>query len=107
MRWFAIIMAIVMAVLVVLPCTDGDNSCADDKLAISAPSQHDHDQDFDDLCSPFCSCACCSVVMYNLYFTAQNLTILTAVDAPQNLWRNVFVASHNLGSVWQPPKSNV
>jgi hypothetical protein len=94
-----------LACLAVYPCSD-QHSCADEKKAgitIVDTTDHDHDANESDHCTPFCICSCCS--------TSMQATALLNIDLQQTTHNTVFIpyrenyipnTSH---SIWQPPKS--
>jgi len=106
MRWFATIMVIILTVLFVLPCTDGNNRCEGNNVQTSQAG-HNHDQDRDDSCSPFCQCACCSISIATFHFTSPEIYVLSQIPVTKNtVIRDVYFVSNYLGSIWQPPQFN-
>jgi hypothetical protein len=99
------IFTLYLACLAVYPCSDR-YTCADEKKAgitIVDTTDHDHDANESDHCTPFCICSCCS--------TSMQATALLNIDLQQTTHNTVFIpyrenyipnSSH---SIWQPPKS--
>ena len=58
MRTIAVILALFIAGLSIVPCADDDLSQEDSISISTSHANHDHDAEAD-LCSPFCVCQCC------------------------------------------------
>lgn len=56
MKFFAIILSIVVLWLTLMPCIDTPEQNCANKTEMA--QQHSHSEDID-LCSPFCTCHCC------------------------------------------------
>lgn len=64
----------------------------------------EHDDDHADDCSPFCSCACCSI---QTTFPFNQTLTFQFIDIPsyhQLVVRYLFSVSEFRHSFWQPPK---
>ncbi|MGG5903915.1 MULTISPECIES: DUF6660 family protein [Sphingobacterium] len=108
MKSLAVILVIVLTALFVLPCTDGENNCLTSSNSQTAQMDHSHGQDSDDACSPFCLCSCCGISMNSFQFTNGGFyTLIPIPIAKKTVIRDVFFTSNYLGSIWQPPQSNV
>lgn len=108
MKSLSIILVVVLTALFVLPCTDGNNNCLTSSDSRSSQMDHSHDQDSRDTCSPFCLCSCCGISMNSFQFTTGEFyTLIPVPIAKKTVIRDVFFTSNYLGSIWQPPKSNV
>ncbi|WP_353129775.1 DUF6660 family protein [Parapedobacter pyrenivorans] len=107
MKWFAMILAILLTVLFVMPCTDGDNRCQDESATQTTDQMtHDHGKDKDDGCSPFCLCACCSIAVAAFHFHQPKLgNLIPKPILREAVIRNDYFVSNYLGNIWQPPKS--
>lgn len=99
-------LSLYMATLSVLPCSDMHNECKDFKAKTEFARQHNHSEDNDDNCSPFCTCSCC-----NAYVTVFPFQPLTLSD-PSAFYRaekfsiqRCSFARGYLGNVWQPPRA--
>ena len=105
MKIFAYFMALYILVLSVVPCSDVHNNCNDKKATTELTQNHDHQQDQDDNCSPFCICNCCQTAMTlnftNTTFKIKNLFVEIDVKIAN---RNFSFISNFYGNIWQPPK---
>ena len=99
MKFFAYFMALYILVLSVVPCSDVHNNCNDKKATTELTQNHDHQQDQDDNCSPFCTCACCSANVIALDFKPTQFSFSQKVAI-----RNFSFISNFYGNIWQPPK---
>ena len=88
-----------------MPCADmetGNDSHLSTELASNNYS-HSHDQM--DLCSPFCTCNCCSVQVLTHFpvntidFPIGNQVIKIALPTYKSIFTSNF-----FGSIWQPPQ---
>ncbi|CAM3287985.1 hypothetical protein FLLO111716_01120 [Flavobacterium longum] len=103
MKLFVIILSFYFTALSALPCADGDNITATAKKEIT--NQEKHADDHQDLCSPFCVCACCGTYMLNyaptLPFVAKPKS--QVVTQAASLYKSTLVSSYQ-HSIWQPPQ---
>jgi hypothetical protein len=90
-----------MFTLVLLPCSDHSdlNESPIDVNFISAKEQHQH---HNDMCSPFCFCACCSTFMNVIQLTATNFFSLPPIQNYARFEQLFFSLKHTF--IWQPPK---
>lgn len=83
-----------------MPCADLHTEV--DGMAISIDTTHEHQEEHQDLCPPFCSCNCCSSSEVNSLpddFSEKGLnTLLTTVH-----YQSEYYVNHDSG-IWQPPK---
>ena len=100
MKVFTIIFSIYILVLSSIPCGDSIGNIVKTTQIISATDNHNHSTD---LCTPFCSCTCCSTSAF--YHT------LSSFVMPKELFQsmkfnmvNSSCLSSNFHSIWQPPK---
>lgn len=104
MKLIAFILALFISVLAVMPCTDNITCDKDIHQSIEKSAAHDHEEDPGDLCSPFCSCACCGYFGFVLAFPTFKITtsgvMLTDFTTPEP----VDFTSSYFYSFWQPPK---
>ena len=57
--------------MTLLPCSD-DITC-DEEISIALSQNHDHSNDKNDFCTPFCICTCCSIsIAYPDFETGQS-----------------------------------
>ena len=102
MRKIILVFCAYMLVLSVLPCHDGVE-CSEIRTE-AASSSHDHSSD-NELCPPFCACACCGVQVVQLQLPTFFQTAFTPeyfVDRP-TFYNPVFPSEIAI-SIWQPPK---
>lgn len=98
-------MAIYILVLSAVPCSDAHNDCNDSKAKTELAQDHEHQQDHDDTCSPFCTCACCGVSIINMNFTPLQVKTNIVFALVQKVTIcNSSLISNFFGSIWQPPK---
>jgi hypothetical protein len=65
---------------------------------------HSHDKE-NDLCPPFCSCACCgSQIVSYFQATAISIPILSKSIKTQLPTYKSILSSNFYGSIWQPPQ---
>lgn len=102
MKIIAFIMAVMVLVLGCLPCQDNEAAWVHGETMHLAVND-DHDKaPHEDLCSPLCSCACCSTA------SVHNPPALLATSPGEAV---VYYADAYLGAVinislpvWQPPQ---
>jgi hypothetical protein len=107
MKWFTAIWAFYLMVLSIVPCSDAHNLCNTTQATMAAEQTHRHDQDKDDICTPFCHCSCCSVSIAILTpgFPGENRHAATYVDNKIFIHDFSFLSGY-YGNIWQPPKIN-
>lgn len=108
MYWLKVIWAIYLVVLSFVPCSDAVNRCADSAGThkITLATEHDHQEDSDDNCTPFCHCTCCSI---SITLTDTRLVPLFERILPDFITKKVYIKDHFLpsdyfGNIWQPPR---
>ena len=104
MRFFALILSIYVFTLSVVSCADSMESHSElSKLEVSVDiEKHNHSENCNDFCSPFCTCACCGTVV-----TLTDETVLKKTSVgpePKYSFHYSFDYSfnHKIG-VWRPP----
>lgn len=106
MRFFVFIFGLYILCLAMLPCTDAD-TCKDEKTSFSsktAHQSHDHGEDDEDTCTPFCICACCGSTGFVLEAPVFSMKCLPTLTMPfLSSWCPEFIPSY-FYSFWQPPK---
>lgn len=108
MRWIITILTFYLMVLSSLPCSDGNNRCEDNSNTTEIVQSHDHNQDQDDHCSPFCYCSCCSISI--TYYNFKPFEIRhprVAFITKKITIRDYTLISNYYGSIWHPPKFTV
>lgn len=64
MRYFAFILSLYITALSLVPCTDGMPQNFNQSDIEITTTEHDHNHsDLQDDCTPFCTCACCGMIM--------------------------------------------
>jgi hypothetical protein len=112
MKFFSLILSVYIFCLAIMPCNDMHLLLEESKQAIAHHDDHtthDHDQDTEKHCSPFCTCTCCHTSV-NFEFGSKNVLVSTKFvqvsrvdntflyyDSPSSTYRN---------TIWQPPKVN-
>lgn len=100
-KWLVLFCAYLL-LLSVLPCHDSVE-CSEFK-AEQFSDNHNHASD-NELCPPFCTCACCGVQVVQLQFPAffePNFTPDAFVEKPT--FYNSVMPSAIAISIWQPPR---
>lgn len=107
MKFFTIIFSIYLVAISFLPCGDAYNDCNNSKPQTETTQDHSHKNDHNDICSPFCTCACCSTTV-NFAFQPLKIKEAKLIFAETQkfpIWDFNFV-SNFYGNIWQPPKIN-
>ena len=105
MKVFALFMAIYILVLSAVPCSDVHNDFNDKNTKTELTQTHDHQQDKDDNCTPFCTCTCCSASVIAVDFTPFQIKKPAEFSITKKITiRNFSFISNFFGSIWQPPK---
>jgi len=104
MKFFALIMAILVLALSVMPCADNDTlqgkQGAKTELSKTAKQK---DNPIQDDCSPFCHCACCAGFSIN-----HTVAVLSKATAYAESHKTSFLPSEVIeivSPIWQPPRS--
>ncbi|WP_126974316.1 DUF6660 family protein [Gynurincola endophyticus] len=109
MKWLVTIFSFYLVALLIAPCSDAENNC-DNLAGIPLSGQlkdHAHNQDKDDLCSPFCNCVCCSVNVRSIDFTITRIhTPVLPFIALNDILSDSALVSNYYGNIWQPPRFN-
>ena len=97
MKIIAYILALTILGLSVYPCSGGLD-CDEEQEATS----HNHSEDEEDDCPPFCVCACCGS-----NYTESKVKIIEPIIEQVNYWFNFHYSFHYAFSyqstVWHPP----
>ena len=105
MKAIVFFMALYILVLGAVPCSDMHNKCNTENSKTELTQNHDHQQDQDDNCTPFCTCACCSASVIAVDFAPFKLKNPTVFHISEKVsLRNFTFISNFFGSIWQPPK---
>ncbi|WP_407492512.1 DUF6660 family protein [Elizabethkingia anophelis] len=105
MEW-QILLVLILALFIV-PCSDASNNC-EISGQVKREITHSHNNDRDDVCSPFCQCSCCGVSVVNFRFELPEFIIPTQIFSTKKVViRDCNFISNYFGNIWQPPKFNV
>ena len=107
---FSFLFAVYIAVLLMIPCSDGVQAgdvCAVQDTEVTHEHADDHTAT-DDLCTPFCVCACCGavsgvVLQWNAFHFGK--MIPSDLPKPTIYYKSLFIP-WDIGEIWQPPKIN-
>ena len=102
MKFITIILSLLILVLSITPCSDGNNSEDQHQDEISA--NHNHQNDSDDSCPITCACNCCGMTItyqpLQAYTLGLNNQISTEIISDyQSIYRFNFHSN-----IWQPPQ---
>jgi hypothetical protein len=97
MKLISFLLVILTLTLSAIPCADGfEDSC------LSADTEN-HDDQHQDLCSVFCTCACCGIVCNSPqldFFENQKPAIKELT--PQFIYKKL-IAKGFVNTIWHPP----
>ena len=103
MKILAILLNLYMAMLMLMPCQDTLDNSSVAQVSISTTKDSNATNDCgQELCPPFCSCACCSI--------GKNLPISSLVQVSVKERSGVYTdaitspLSKQPFAIWQPPK---
>lgn len=105
MKIFTVIFSLYILCLSLMPCSDSFNDCVSNVDLTETTQPHQHKSDHNDLCSPFCTCACCSISASVKFipFTIKLAKVVT--NSKINFPNQEFTFISNFYSnIWQPPK---
>ena len=105
MKAIAFFMAFYILVLGAVPCSDMHNKCNTENSKTELTQNHNHQNDTNDNCTPFCTCACCSASVVALDFAPFHIKKPAEFSISQKITiRNFSFVSNYFGNIWQPPK---
>jgi hypothetical protein len=103
-KFLALILALYVLLLPCVPCMDMDE-CTGDSATETSSSSTNHDNDENEACNPFCSCACCGQVFYPNLQPGKTAAYKPLIDLKyQSLYTCNALSSDFYGNIWQPPK---
>ncbi len=104
-KLYVYFMAIHILILGLVPCSDMHTEYKDISKKNEFTQNHNHEEDKDDECSPFCICACCGNSISILNFEPLNISKLLNFFINQKVafGKFSFICSF-FGNIWQPPK---
>ncbi len=92
-----------------MPCSDAHNECKKSNTSAnySEETKHNHKNDHNDFCSPFCTCSCCNtVVALNFSTFYLKKSKLVVPNSEKIAIKEFSFISNFYGNIWQPPKIN-
>jgi len=103
MKYIAIILSIITITMSALPCDDDLVVNYGDITVITSDSSSDDHDGLSDLCSPFCTCACCSNIVIQPIFTQETLT--AEISNSELNYSYIFSFSRDFSNrIFQPPR---
>jgi hypothetical protein len=103
-RFLSTILAVLVVVLSCFPCNDSEAApLVESRLELTAAASdgcHGHQMD---LCSPFCTCSCCSGIAIPAQAVLQFPVIAAFSEVPPDGFRTHDPVPVYL-PIWQPPK---
>jgi hypothetical protein len=103
MKYLAIILSIITITMSALPCDDDLVVNSGNLTVITSNSSSDHHDGLSDLCSPFCTCACCSIVVTQPIFAQESLT--TEIPNSELNFSYILSFSRDFSNgIFQPPQ---
>lgn len=99
-KTFNILFAIYFLALVAMPCGDKEDCNEANHTEIAQAS--DHKEHSGEVCTPFCSCACCASHFITADFTT-TLRIIATVNTVYTIHKETKITTAII-PVWQPPK---
>ncbi|GAT63988.1 DUF6660 family protein [Paludibacter jiangxiensis] len=101
MKLLAYILSFYVILLTLMPCVDLPQDNRLHRQEITAQTSTTH-HDYQDICSPFCTCNCCSGPVV---CTSVKIEINGAIAEPRRFSSYLPASEFNLYcSIWQPPK---
>jgi hypothetical protein len=90
-----------MLTLVLIPCKDACTTEVHSEITSGDEAQQHHDME-NDLCSPFCSCSCCSTLILGVPLLQVNSLQYSRLFTFQRF--DSFHVAEMFTDHWQPPK---
>lgn len=87
-----------------MPCNDAYNNCKNETVLTE---DYNHKSDHNDICSPLCSCTCCSISV-NPKLTSFKIDLTKPIVSSKITFpiQDFSFVSNYYGNIWQPPKIN-
>lgn len=106
MKNFWLLFSLLILTLSVLPCNDKIECNDNAKTEITKQDNHDNHNHNAELCSPFCTCACCGAQLGN--FESQLISFKASTNfrfkkEKISFCRKIYF-SKIAYKIWQPPK---
>lgn len=100
MKFCTSILAIFLLTISLLPCND-ERTCVDAK---HKKTEQNHNQETNDLCSPFCFCACCGNMAFSFELFSYKLEKCFSIESKLSFTNSNSHLPTCYISIWQPPK---
>lgn len=104
MKYTSFILSFLVLILSVLTCSDKD--ACDESVTVHISQNHQHAQDQEDTCSPFCTCQCCGV-SYSVALDSPVLPKHTFLGSFYWLFELPDNPQEYLHNIWHPPTLTV
>jgi hypothetical protein len=109
MKKISTIISIYFLALAILPCADEAGWCLFDLedvfgVELHETTDHSHEKECGDHCSPFCVCSCCQMTVRLPVKASFELTIRIPVLSTPNSLTSSLSDLTSLNDIWQPPK---
>lgn len=104
MRISQIVLAIYVLLLAVYPCSDVESQSSEDRIEAISLIQTSQKNDLEeDICTPFCICACCATHIRVTSSTGPNGSgVIHNTKAKIPYLENMV--SFDSNNIWQPPR---
>jgi|TARA_B110000093_G_scaffold169938_1_gene198383 hypothetical protein len=102
MKFITIILSLIILVLSIKPCSDGNNAEDLHKDEISA--EHNHQNDSDDTCPITCICNCCGIAITYQPIQTFELGINNPISTEIiSVYQSIYRFDYH-SNIWQPPQ---
>lgn len=107
MKYFWIIFSVFILYLSISPCCD-DEGCGktNNIQASSTITEHHHqDTEHNEICSPFCVCACCGnhISTNKIFKASYEISLLESENYKPTHYTSQFSSKFE-ATIWQPPQ---
>jgi hypothetical protein len=106
MKFFWLFFSLLLSTLSVFPC--GDSLECKTKTESKIPENTDHEKHNheSEQCTPFCSCACCGITVFQFQKLAYNFKTKTILYNQKNkiIFYSFIYKKQVAYKIWQPPK---
>ena len=102
MKFVTLILSLLIVVLTIKPCSDGNN--AEDQYKDEISVNHNHQDDSDDSCPIMCICNCCGMTI--AYEPLQNIDLKLNIEISTkdfSSYQSNYRFDFNT-YIWQPPQ---
>nr|WP_314495841.1 DUF6660 family protein [uncultured Chryseobacterium sp.] len=103
MKLFGLLLSLFLVFLITMPCSDSGSDVSSSETKVTSHNQKE-DSKHNDLCSPFCICACCGIHTTAPVYPAFQLSCSPSQynDRINDLHSSVELDF--IYGIWQPPK---